>query len=380
MYSAPRIKNCHFIDNYASTYGGAVFCDFSQPRIQNCIFENNESPRGAGMYFYRNCNSYVSDCIIKFSHTEAGMAAVGSDFFSPLTIYDCLFQENDGWGLSCGNYSHTTVNRCRFIKNNNGFSTQTNETTVDSSVFPENNGRGLRSYSSQQLNITNSQFINNGGNGIYVSGSPTVNSCLFSGNQESAIYISMGSAHIYSSTFVNNISETSGSAISVGLGSIYVDYSIIAFNKGAVPVTGYASRVCSDVFGNQFGDYVGDLAGQNGINGNFSHDPLFCNAANGDFHLMDDSPCLPNNNSCAVNIGAFGAGCLDDYICGDINNNRILNLLDITYLIAYLYRDGPPPIPPESADVNSSGSTNILDITYLIAYLYKGGPEPVCPQ
>jgi hypothetical protein len=29
-------------------------------------------------------------------------------------------------------------------------------------------------------------------------------------------------------------------------------------------------------------------------------------------------------------------------------------------------------------DVNNSGTINILDITYLINYVYKGGPEPDC--
>jgi uncharacterized protein (TIGR02145 family) len=31
-------------------------------------------------------------------------------------------------------------------------------------------------------------------------------------------------------------------------------------------------------------------------------------------------------------------------------------------------------------DVNNSGSINILDITYLINYVYKGGPEPDCGE
>jgi hypothetical protein len=41
--------------------------------------------------------------------------------------------------------------------------------------------------------------------------------------------------------------------------------------------------------------------------------------------------------------------------------------------------DGPAPISLTIADVNSDGAVNILDINYLIAYLYLGGPEPDCP-
>jgi hypothetical protein len=66
--------------------------------------------------------------------------------------------------------------------------------------------------------------------------------------------------------------------------------------------------------------------------------------------------------------------------CGDANADIAINILDITYLIKYLYQGGPPPAWFNSADVNSDGNINILDITYLIAYLYMSGPEPVCPH
>ncbi|MEW5924154.1 MAG: dockerin type I repeat-containing protein [Candidatus Zixiibacteriota bacterium] len=65
-------------------------------------------------------------------------------------------------------------------------------------------------------------------------------------------------------------------------------------------------------------------------------------------------------------------------LCGDANDNGFINILDVTYLIQYLYRGGPPPPKPDMADVNNSGSINILDVTYLIQYLYRGGPAPNC--
>ena len=67
-----------------------------------------------------------------------------------------------------------------------------------------------------------------------------------------------------------------------------------------------------------------------------------------------------------------------DFMCGDVNGSGGINILDVTYLINYLYKGGPAPEFPEAADVNMSGSINILDISYIINYLYKGGPEPVC--
>lgn len=73
-----------------------------------------------------------------------------------------------------------------------------------------------------------------------------------------------------------------------------------------------------------------------------------------------------------------GVGDVCDFICGDINNDRTVNILDITFLIAYLYKGGPVPESLWAADPNGDGIVNILDITYLIANLYKGGPAPVC--
>jgi len=64
--------------------------------------------------------------------------------------------------------------------------------------------------------------------------------------------------------------------------------------------------------------------------------------------------------------------------CGDINYDLDVNLLDIMYLINYLYQEGPPPPKPAAADVNSDGYINLHDITYMVNYLYKDGPPPEC--
>lgn len=65
-------------------------------------------------------------------------------------------------------------------------------------------------------------------------------------------------------------------------------------------------------------------------------------------------------------------------ICGDINGDSNIDIADLTYIIAYLYGDGPSPIPFNCiADMNHDGIVNIGDLTYLIAFLYSGGPPPV---
>ena len=78
----------------------------------------------------------------------------------------------------------------------------------------------------------------------------------------------------------------------------------------------------------------------------------------------------------AVSITGFNC---KSFVCGDVNGGGIVNILDVTFLINFLYKDGQPPDPMEAADANGNGDVNVLDITYLINFLYKGGPEPICP-
>jgi hypothetical protein len=64
---------------------------------------------------------------------------------------------------------------------------------------------------------------------------------------------------------------------------------------------------CNNSWGNETNwDGIPDLEG---IDGNISADPLFCEPAEGDFTVAENSPVLPSNNSCGVQMGAFGAGC-----------------------------------------------------------------------
>jgi hypothetical protein len=49
-------------------------------------------------------------------------------------------------------------------------------------------------------------------------------------------------------------------------------------------------------------------------------------------------------------------------------------------LIDYLYADSPRINPAVLVDVNSDGNVNILDITYLIMFIYLFGPQPDCPD
>jgi len=97
-----------------------------------------------------------------------------------------------------------------------------------------------------------------------------------------------------------------------------------------------------------------------GIVGFSSYQPLFSNG------LIEYTPDLV-------------AGTVSmSYICGDVNKDFEINLLDIIHLIDYKFKGGPAPDPIISGDVNHDGIINLLDIVFMIDYKFKDGPEPQC--
>lgn len=61
---------------------------------------------------------------------------------------------------------------------------------------------------------------------------------------------------------------------------------------------------------------------------------------------------------------------------GDANHDLEVDVDDVVYLINYLYRYGPEPIPLEAGDANCDEETGVEDVVYLINWLYRNGPPP----
>jgi hypothetical protein len=63
---------------------------------------------------------------------------------------------------------------------------------------------------------------------------------------------------------------------------------------------------------------------------------------------------------------------------GDCDYNGTINLLDVRYLIDYLYREGPAPLPSIAVgDCDCDTYINLVDGKLIIDYLYRNGP-PLC--
>ncbi len=69
---------------------------------------------------------------------------------------------------------------------------------------------------------------------------------------------------------------------------------------------------------------------------------------------------------------------------GNVDGDPVdeINVADLTYLVDFLFKSGPPPSCLEEANVDGDSSEEILvsDLTFLVDYLYKGGLAPgLCP-
>jgi hypothetical protein len=67
------------------------------------------------------------------------------------------------------------------------------------------------------------------------------------------------------------------------------------------------------------------------------------------------------------------------YVCGDANGDTKINSGDAVYIISYIFRGGPAPVPLGAGDANCNGKINSGDAIYIISYIFRGGPALCCP-
>ena len=63
---------------------------------------------------------------------------------------------------------------------------------------------------------------------------------------------------------------------------------------------------------------------------------------------------------------------------GDVNGDGTeANMLDLTYLVDFVFRGGLPTFCPDAGDVNGDNAiTNIIDLTFMVDYIFRGGVAP----
>jgi parallel beta-helix repeat protein/predicted outer membrane repeat protein len=148
--------------------------------------------------------------------------------------------------------------------------------------------------------------------------SPVITDCVIAGNSAASWGGGvLGWQHARPSlagcTLYGNSGSDAGGISSRNYSHVTATNTIIAFSPSEPSVfcetQSTITLTCSDVYGNSGGDWVGCIAGQYGVDGNFSGDPLFCDAAGGDFTIHSHSPCAPALSGGCGLIGALGVGC-----------------------------------------------------------------------
>jgi hypothetical protein len=69
------------------------------------------------------------------------------------------------------------------------------------------------------------------------------------------------------------------------------------------------------------------------------------------------------------------------FLRGDVNNDNWVSIIDVVYLVNYLFQSGSEPFPaPIVGDSNCDDTIGISDAVYLINYLFRSGPVPGDPD
>lgn len=91
--------------------------------------------------------------------------------------------------------------------------------------------------------------------------------------------------------------------------------------------------------------------------------------------------CLEAYNPDQVDSDGDGSGNVCDYCTcmpGDANGDGGVNVGDAVYLIGFIWKGGPPPVPYYvcSSDANKDCSVNVGAAVYIVNYVFKEGPPP----
>jgi predicted outer membrane repeat protein len=285
-------------------FGGAVRCEGgSSPTVESCVFSEND---GSAVHCGIGTFLAVSDCRFTGNRGAYG-GAIYADRCA-ITLDGCRFEENEAAIEGGAIFAYGTLAKvmdCEFVGN------------------AAHSAAGASFHDESEASVIECLFENNassssgGALSFWISGPNLVDRCTFVGNTAAHEGAALWSEKV-SSTFVRNCTfwgnASPDGTVLAGNYQFTMENTVVAFSTqgpGVASNEDYAALACCDVFGNAGGDWVGSIADQYGVNGNICQDPLFCDPANGDFHLDAASPCAPfspANPECDL-VGAWPVSC-----------------------------------------------------------------------
>ena len=288
-----------------------------------------------------------SDSVIVESITRGDLFSISADsvLFKGFTVQN---NSSDAAVALLSDYNSILGNQMK----NNAYGIYLGSSADSNTIshnFAETNDYGIYLNSSSANSITLNQLLSNS-YGIYSQNS--------SGNSITLNHLCSNSYGIYS-----QISSNNNIYHNEFISNAHSAYDDNEENKWDL---GYGYYSC----GNYWDDYLGtdtlsgiyqDRPGSDGVG-----DTPY--AIDGGFN-QDSYPLMePWADSLPVVM----------FYCGDANNDWLVTIVDVVYLVNYLFRSGPPPVPAVCVgDANGDEHTSIADVVYINGYILKGGPPPV---
>jgi predicted outer membrane repeat protein len=312
--AAPSLVRCAFHSNTAERNGGGVYCENSSPSFTLCEFRENEANGsvtgfGGGAAYLTGSSPTFTDCGFYNNHAERG-GGVNCRWSSAPLISSAVFRANTataGGGVYCRELSSPRLE---------GVLLESGSAVSGGGLYADNATPRMTDCIFLS-NTSTGTDLTHGGGGVHIfKSSGTIESCAFIDNSAvrgGAIHVRQAAtASVAMTTIAGNAGEY-GSAVYCRDSTVDAVRSILGFGEGeAVVCVGAASvnLTCCDAYGNSGGDWSGCIAGQQGVGGNISADPMFCGAGSVEeaYALYEASPCAVGNNPCG-HMGKWGVGC-----------------------------------------------------------------------
>jgi hypothetical protein len=99
------------------------------------------------------------------------------------------------------------------------------------------------------------------------------------------------------------------------------------------------------------------------------------------FEAVPQAGDSPNNSYTLMRriMDWFGVGkTSQEFMRGDANGDQTIDLGDALYILNYLFKSGPAPVPFEAGDANCDEVVDLGDALIVLNYLFKNGPPPGC--